>query len=72
MRCFIGMFLMGVIFGCTNFEQQNLKITEKMFAAFNAHNWQVMTSCYSADAQYLDPAYGQNFVSKTQQEIVAK
>jgi ketosteroid isomerase-like protein len=72
MRWSIGVLLIAVITSCNDIEQQNLEITKKMFAAFNAHNWQEMASCYSADAQYLDPAYGQNFVSRTHLEIVAK
>ncbi len=72
MKWSIGVLLIAVITSCNDIEQQNLEITKKMFAAFNAHSWQEMASCYSADAQYLDPAYGQNFVSKTHQEVVAK
>lgn len=64
--------MIAFIVGCNNEEQQNIELTQKMFAAFNAHNWQEMASCYAADAQYLDPTYGPNYVSKTQQEIVAK
>ncbi|NOS94074.1 MAG: nuclear transport factor 2 family protein [Cyclobacteriaceae bacterium] len=64
--------MIAVVSGCNREEQQNIALTQKMFAAFNAHNWQEMASCYAVDAQYLDPAYGQNFVSKTHPEIVAK
>lgn len=72
MRWLIAVIMIAAVSGCNREEQQNIELTQKMFAAFNAHNWQEMASCYSAEAQYLDPAYGSVFVTKTHQEIVAK
>lgn len=73
MKWLMAVVLIAFFGGCNNNEeQQNVELTQKMFAAFNAHNWQEMASCYATDAQYLDPAYGPNLVSKTRQEIVAK
>jgi len=71
-RIFFGLLVISTLFSCDKTEQQNIVLTQKMFAAFNAHNWKEMASCYAVDAQYLDPTYGQNFVSKTHPEIVAK
>lgn len=72
MKWLIGLILCSIMIGCNQEEPQNVALTQKMFAAFNAHNWQEMASCYAEDAQYLDPTYGPNFVSKTHQQIVAK
>lgn len=72
MKWLIAAIIVGVVSGCNRVGQRNIELTQKMFAAFNAHNWQEMASCYAVDAQYLDPAYGQNFVYKSHQEIVAK
>ncbi len=72
MKWLIAAIIVGVVSGCNRVGQRNIELTQKMFAAFNAHNWQEMASCYAVDAHYLDPAYGQNFVSKSHQEIVAK
>jgi ketosteroid isomerase-like protein len=71
-RIVFSLLVIATFFSCDKTEQQNVALTQKMFAAFNAHNWQEMASCYAVDAQYLDPAYGQNFVYKSHQEIVAK
>jgi ketosteroid isomerase-like protein len=72
MKWLIAAIIVGVVSGCNRVGQRNIELTQKMFAAFNAHNWQEMASCYAVDAKYLDPAYGQNFVYKSHQEIVAK
>jgi len=66
------LLVIVTLFSCNKTEQQNIELTQKMFAAFNAHNWQEMANCYAVDAHYLDPAYGQNFVYKSHPEIVAK
>lgn len=72
MKWLIVLIVPAMMLGCNHEEQQNIELTQKMFSAFNAHNWQAMAMCYDVDAQYLDPTYGQNFVSKTHSEIVAK
>lgn len=62
-----------VIFSCApSSEGPNTEIATQMFAAFNAHDWQKMTSFYSANAEYLDPAYGKEYVKKSAAEIAEK
>ncbi len=62
-----------VIISCTqSVEKQNAEIATQMFAAFNAHDWQKMNSFYSLDANYLDPAYGLEYVKKSSSEIIEK
>jgi ketosteroid isomerase-like protein len=51
-------------------EKKNTEIATQMFAAFNSHDWQKMNSFYSPDADYLDPAYGLEYVKKSSSEIV--
>lgn len=53
-------------------QKQNIALTQKMFAAFNKHDWQAMASCYTENALFLDPAFGKDYVTKTQQETAAK
>jgi ketosteroid isomerase-like protein len=53
-------------------EKENKETATQMFAAFNAHDWQRMTSYYSPDADYLDPAYGLDYVKKSPTEIIEK
>jgi ketosteroid isomerase-like protein len=70
----ISLLIMAfVIVSCTpSAEKQNIEIATQMFAAFNAHDWQKMNSFYSSDADYLDPAYGSEYVKKSTSEIVEK
>jgi ketosteroid isomerase-like protein len=53
-------------------QQQNIALTQKMFEAFNKHEWQAMASYYTGNASFLDPAFGKDYVTKTQQETAAK
>lgn len=53
-------------------EKRNTEIATQMFAAFNAHDWQKMNSFYSSDADYLDPAFGIEYVKKSPEEIIKK
>jgi ketosteroid isomerase-like protein len=53
-------------------EVRNTEIATQMFAAFNTHDWQKMNAFYSPDADYLDPAYGMEYVKKSPDEIVKK
>jgi hypothetical protein len=43
-----------------------------MFDAFNQHDWSLMTSYYSVSAEFLDPSFGQEYVSKTREETADK
>lgn len=53
-------------------QQQNIALTQKMFDAFNKHDWQTMASYYTEDALFLDPAFGKDYVIKTPPETAAK
>jgi ketosteroid isomerase-like protein len=53
-------------------EKKNIEVATQLFTAFNAHDWQKMNSFYSPDADYLDPAYGLEYVKKSSSEIVEK
>ncbi|MFM9838832.1 MAG: nuclear transport factor 2 family protein [Cyclobacteriaceae bacterium] len=65
--------LFFTIISCTpSAEKQNKETAAQLFAAFNAHDWKKMNSLYTVGADYLDPAYGLEYVKKTPSEIVEK
>jgi ketosteroid isomerase-like protein len=69
------MFILTVCAACSSSEsaqQQNIALTQKMFEAFNRHDWQSMVSYYKEDALFLDPAFGKEYVTKTRQETAIK
>jgi steroid delta-isomerase-like uncharacterized protein len=47
-------------------------IAQAMFDAFNQHDWSKMAGYYAADAEFLDPSYGKDYVKQTRQELVEK
>jgi ketosteroid isomerase-like protein len=50
----------------------NVAVVRQMFDAFNTHDWARMYSFYDPGARYLDPAFGLEYVMKTEEEIVGK
>lgn len=69
------LILLGILItSCTNTNEaeKNETIATAMFDAFNQHNWEKMASYYSNDAQFLDPSYGTEFVTKSRSETAAK
>jgi ketosteroid isomerase-like protein len=50
----------------------NMMLANKMFDAFNRHDWEGMANCYSDSAAFLDPSFGTEYVTKTRYETVAK
>jgi len=50
----------------------NMAVANKMFDAFNRHDWRGMANCYSETALFVDPAFGTEYVSKTREETVVK
>lgn len=67
------LLLTLIIFSCSQKDENiNKEIAANMFQAFNDHDWVKMNSYYSSDALYLDPAYGQEFVNKSEKEIIEK
>ena len=66
-------FLVFFVAACeNNREAKNAAVVNSMFDAFNKHDWEKMASFYSADAKYLDPSYGTEYVTKTRSEVAAK
>lgn len=53
-------------------ENKNSQVAQKLFEAFNSHNWEAMTDLYAEEAQFLDPSYGTEFVTKSRAETIAK
>ena len=59
--------------GCaTNLEDENAKLANAMFDAFNKHDWRRLSSFYSAEARFLDPSFGKTYVTQTRDQIAAK
>jgi ketosteroid isomerase-like protein len=52
--------------------KENLEIARQMFDAFNRHDWKSMSEFYTESAQFLDPSFGSDYVSKTRIETAAK
>lgn len=59
---------------CTSTESndKNVETARAMFEAFNRHDWNAMTNYYAESASFLDPSFGQEYVSKTRKETAAK
>jgi ketosteroid isomerase-like protein len=68
---YAGMLL--IYAACSSTQQsENLVVAEKVFTAFNEHDWHGMATLYAENAQFLDPSFGKEFVSKKRSETVAK
>jgi ketosteroid isomerase-like protein len=66
-------FLIAI--GCAsekNAAEQNTENARQMFEAFNRHDWRKMSAFYSEAAQFLDPSFGTDYVTKTRGETAAK
>lgn len=68
----IALILLLVTGACASPDNGNLETTRKMFDAFNRHAWDEMTSYYDENAQFLDPSFGKEYVTKSRMETKAK
>ncbi len=48
---------------------QNTKIAEQLFAAFNQHDWKIMANLYADSALFLDPSLGKDYVTQSRQRL---
>ncbi len=53
-------------------DSTNVMLAQKMFDAFNQHQWQVMANCYTDSALFLDPAFGKTYLKQSRAETVEK
>ena len=53
-------------------QSMNVELARMVFEYFNAHDWEKMVSLYSDPAEFKDPSYGTDLVTKTRKEIVIK
>jgi ketosteroid isomerase-like protein len=72
MKILFAILFFTIISCAPSAEKQNKETAAQLFAAFNAHDWKKMNSLYSVDADYLDPAYGMEYVKKSPTEIIEK
>jgi hypothetical protein len=64
------MFIALLLLSCNNPKNNfikevpnaNKEIAIKFFDAFNRHDWVAYSDFYSANADFLDPSYGKEFV----------
>lgn len=64
-----------ILAACTSPESQekkNTEVAQKLFEAFNQHDWKAMTDLYAEQAQFLDPSFGPEIVTKSRAETMAK
>ncbi|RVT99841.1 nuclear transport factor 2 family protein [Mucilaginibacter limnophilus] len=69
------LLLTMALAGCSSTDQtaeKNLAAAKEMFAAFNGHDWKKMASFYADTAEFLDPAFGIDYVKKTRKETAEK
>lgn len=71
-RTWVWLALIGawLISGCS--PDTNAQRAREMFAAFNRHDWPAMAACYAPEAQFLDPSFGTEWVTRSRQETAAK
>lgn len=50
----------------------HVALAQKMFDAFNQHQWQEMANCYSDSALFLDPAFGKTYLKQSRLEVAEK
>lgn len=63
-----------LVIGCasSDLQDKNVTATKKLFDAFNRHDWNEMASAYAEPASFLDPSFGNEYVSKTRSETAGK
>jgi ketosteroid isomerase-like protein len=67
---FFVLILLGFFTACTS--NQNEQSASEMFAAFNRHDWSAMASYYSDRAEFLDPSFGLDYVTRSREETATK
>jgi ketosteroid isomerase-like protein len=68
----LACFLLLLSGACSAPDNGNVATARKLFDAFNRHAWTEMASYYDESAQFLDPSFGPDYVTKTRSETVAK
>ncbi|MBX2915218.1 MAG: nuclear transport factor 2 family protein [Cyclobacteriaceae bacterium] len=74
MKHLLGSMLL-ILAACTSPEsevEKNTAVAQKLFEAFNKHNWKAMSELYAEPAQFLDPSFGPEVVIKSRSETIAK
>ena len=64
-----------VLFSCvahTDVRNEKVMLANRLFEAFNKHDWKAMASLYSDSAKFLDPSFGKDFISQSRAQTIAK
>ena len=72
MKKLIWILIGGAVVCCSTPETKNIVTAQKMFDAFNQHDWVTMAGYYSDSALFLDPSFSKEYVRKTREEIIEK
>jgi len=51
---------------------KNAQVVKEMIDAFNRHDWEKMSGYYAEKADFLDPSFGIDYVSKSRKETAEK
>src|SRR5262245_49881756 len=63
--------LMFFIVACSN-QNRNIDLAKSMFEAFNRHDWKAMAGFYAPSAEFLDPSFGKDYVTRPQEQTSSK
>ena len=74
MKKVIAITLIGfLISSCSNDASvKNSEVVRQMIDAFNRHDWEKMAGYYAESADFLDPSFGVDYVSKSRKETAEK
>jgi ketosteroid isomerase-like protein len=73
MRLFSALLFAIVVSSCRSAPAEDAgAVAQKMFDAFNNHQWSAMADAYDSTALFLDPSLGQAYVHQSHAQIEAK
>ena len=64
--------LIGIAVACSSTNNKNVELSKAMFDAFNRHDWKGMADYYESSAEFLDPSYGEEYVTRSQDQTATK
>lgn len=80
MRTAVFCVLLGIAAGCgpagepglSPAAKQNVAVVTQLFRHFNDHDWTAMASLYEDPAEFIDPSFGTDAVTRTRAETAEK
>lgn len=69
----VSIGLLFLLLACSRSQHEsNEQIVKQMFEYFNQHDLEKMAGLYSQEAEFLDPAFGTEYVKQSHQQIIEK